>query len=544
MDFQGLLHGCLRPSQDCVNTESGDRRLNNDVWHLILGYLRPGDLFSVCLVSQRIYHIAIRPMYHRIVVERSRRKKRKRQNSAPQPGDIDTKQLRPRWSPWDESLALIRRLAEQPHGEQARAVREIEINPFKRVYDARDLRYTRDDEILEPEVKEALAMLDGSRAVTAPMPSVTTIRGFVDPYDDRSDRHQPNRRMLEFQSLFFACPNLKSFSVTLYLQYGGCVIRTRPLRLPLFTLTGHETFPSKLESLSLDGYCMVPEEWAHWRDKLNWSNLTSLSLGPQRNTDLLELFRGHATALCSLTVERWAGEADDHCPQLDEFLLSFDCLEHLTIKGHFVSNGALAHHPRLKRLCLHAMEVRRSGAPRPTLGVDDLRELDVNCPYLEDLELTSIPQDIIRTLASGFPNLQRLVLHSEVGIDFDKGRGLLLPTLDGNLARAFAQPFFAWRRPGSDLRTLTLKTGEKLRRFPQWPPAYRDEEMSRSVTIHVRAPLTPDGELTMDIIDWNDPRSEFFRWNMAFRSWPDSEGSDSEGSDSEGSDSEGSDSEG
>ncbi|KAL2015122.1 hypothetical protein VTK56DRAFT_6296 [Thermocarpiscus australiensis] len=585
MDFQGLLRGPPKPSNGCVGTKSGDRCLNDDVWHLILRYLRPKDLFSVCLVSKRLHHLAIPHMYHTIVVQNSSRKKRKKQNTAQQLIDVNNRHAKSRLSPWDESLSLIRRLAGQPHGEQARAVHEVEINPFKSAYDARDLTHGFDGEELVPDVKNALAMLvkalpnirhfrlwsptpgiddlicalnhhhnrprlhllheNGSRAVTCQMPSVTTIRAVVNPYYVMPDSDQPNRRMLELQNLFFACPNLKSFSVSVYGNWGGCVIRTIPLHIPRyywFKFTGHETFPSKLESLSLDGYRMVPDEWIHWREKLNWSNLTSLSLGPQRSTELLELFRGHTTAVRSLTVETWAGEGDDHYPQLEEFLLSFGSLEQLTVRGHFVSNRALGHHPRLKRLCLHAIEVQRGGAPRPTLSVDDLRELDANCPDLEVLEIdidrdsSGWPQEIIKILASGFPNLQHLALHLEVGIDFDKGwnrqlsidERILLPMLDADLARAFAQPFFAWRQPGSKLKMLTLRTGEKLRRFPQWPPAYQDDERMRAVTIHVCAPSCPDGKLAMDIIDWNDSRSCFFRWNMKCWSWSGSEGSDSE----------------
>jgi hypothetical protein len=48
----------------------------------------------------------------------------------------------------------------------------------------------------------------------------------------------------------------------------------------------------------------------------------------------------------------------------------------------------VSHHPRLKRLCLHAIEIDRgAGTSRPTMAVDDLRELDMACPDLEELEI-------------------------------------------------------------------------------------------------------------------------------------------------------------
>ncbi|KAJ5661720.1 uncharacterized protein N7477_009336 [Penicillium maclennaniae] len=154
-----------------------------------------------------------------------------------------------------------------------------------------------------------------------------------------------------------------------------------------FELSGEEKFPP-LESLSLDGYRMTDKERVHWRDKLDWSNLRFLSLGPQKHTDLLNYFTGHANALRSLTVQMWAGEGRDHCPELERFVRSFNTLEQLTIKGHFASIKTLSNHPRLKQLCLHTIELPRDGgATRPTFNLDDLVELDANCPQLGVLEI-------------------------------------------------------------------------------------------------------------------------------------------------------------
>jgi len=107
-------------------------------------------------------------------------------------------------------------------------------------------------------------------------------------------------------------------------------------------------------------------------------------------------------------------------------------------------------------------------------------------------------------LASGFANLRHLTLHSEVGIDWSNNRGqqkdrepLLLPKLDVDLAKTLAEPFFA-ARPRSRLQTLTIKTGEDLRRFPQWPPAYERHERSATLTVRIRAPSSPGGELAVE----------------------------------------------
>jgi hypothetical protein len=112
----------------------------------------------------------------------------------------------------------------------------------------------------------------------------------------------------------------------------------------------------------------------------------------------------------------------------------------------------------------------------------------------------------LKTLATGFVKLRHLTLHCEVGIDWknswpgDESQGPLLPRLDGDLAKEFAEPFFTLRS-WSRLDMLTLKTGETLRRFPQWPPKWLSEERGNTKTIHIRAPSGPEGGLVVDIED-------------------------------------------
>jgi len=254
----------------------------------------------------------------------------------------------------------------------------------------------------EPELH--LLGEDGSRAVTGPMPCVTVLRARVNPYCEEGD--MPNRKMLGLQELFFACPNLKSFSLAVHGNYGGCVrVVPRHPMVKSFELSGKETFPP-LQYLSLDGYPMEHGEWMRWREGLNWSNLASLSLGPRPDLDRmtrsgsnahaesLQLLKRltssgvHAKSLRRFELRNWAGEGRESCSVLKRFLASFETLEQLTVKGHFVPVRAVCNHTGLRRLCLHAIELPRGAAvARPTLGVAELSELDARCPHLEELEL-------------------------------------------------------------------------------------------------------------------------------------------------------------
>lgn len=46
--------------------------------------------------------------------------------------------------------------------------------------------------------------------------------------------------------------------------------------------------------------------------------------------------------------------------------------------------------------------------------------------------------------------------------------------------------------PARKFETLTLKTGESLRRFPQWPPAYLRWEEDYTMTFELRPPREAD----------------------------------------------------
>jgi hypothetical protein len=358
----------------------------------------------------------------------------------------------------------------------------------------------------------------GFRPAFGPLPGVVSIRAHVNPYHDTPDK--PNTCMPDLEKLVFSCTNLKYFSLTVSGNYGGCM-RPRlhhPVTRNFHFDDGKATFPP-LESLSLNGYNPGDDEndeWPHWRDGMQWSRLKSLTLGPNplysrgpSSTSLLKNFQAYATALCSLTVLCWAGEGSEKPAVLRRFLESFDTLEELTIKRHFVPARSLVTHKRIKRILLHCIELERpEGESRPTLDVADLALLGTSCLELEELEIDisrdtsgEWPKPILDTLATSFPNLRHLTLHCEVGIDFAasfmgfEGRQQepLLPLLDEAVARTFAEPFFTLRGP-SKLEKLTLKTGENLRRFPQWPPRYLDleREWARVQDLY---PLGYDGEM-------------------------------------------------
>jgi hypothetical protein len=450
---------------------------------------------------------------------------------------------------WADALSLVRRLVANPNPDHTHAIRELEFaSLYLSVYEPgmeeisndldkedtlaalvkvlpnlRRVRISGESPPFEaffralhehPKKPEIHLLAEGGlRPVFGLLPSVVTIRARVNPWHDTPEK--PNTSVPDLEKLFFSCPNLKSFSLIVSGNYGGCM---RPLLHHDITCNFHfdnrkVAFPP-LESLSLNGYSPGyddNDEWPHWRDGMQWDRLKSLSLGPHpswscgpSSASLLEKFQGYATALRSLTVLCWAAEGEEKPAVLSTFLESFNTLEELVVKRHFVPARSLVGHKNLKRLLLHCIELQRpEGEFRPTMDVTDLTLLDANCPELQDLEMDisrdasgQWPKPILEALATSFPNLLRLSLHCEVGIDFSK-RGRrekpLLPLLDDAVARTFAEPFFASRGP-SKLEELTLKTGEDLRRFPQWQPAYSALER-KWARAQVVFPPGSDGEI-------------------------------------------------
>ncbi|KAI3340742.1 hypothetical protein F4824DRAFT_452040 [Ustulina deusta] len=368
---------------------------------------------------------------------------------------------------------------------------------------------------------------DGKRTVEGKLHSVLALAATVDPFDE--DRG-PNKDVLGVQALLFTCPNLKSFSLTSLLDYGGCAPRipaSGTVSSFRFSSDG-KPFPA-LEDLSLNGYRLGQNEGGHWVEKVQWSKLRSLSLGPQNTTAFLQLASSYATFLRDLTVQVYPGAAHGQ-PLLEEFLMKNSSLESLTVKGHYVSPRVVGFHTGLKHLCLHSFEPVGKSQTRPAFCPVQLQELDASCPYLETLEIDlhrdgTWPELELKTLATRFKNLRRLILHLELGIAgvevrqrpngfAEESANLIEPVLTEGSAREMGKQFFDWRSSSSSsswsskLSLLVLKTGEPLRRFPQWEPAYFKFERRHADTIEVHWPIGPEDAPKVVVLP-RDPMSQF-----------------------------------
>ncbi|KAI0157376.1 hypothetical protein GGR57DRAFT_65122 [Xylariaceae sp. FL1272] len=325
------------------------------------------------------------------------------------------------------------------------------------------------------------------------MPNVVGLDATVDTY---TEREGPNRRILALQQFFFSCPNLKSFSLNMSGGYGGCVIRIPQYeQIRNFRFTGDESFPP-LESLRIDGYHFPEVEWKHWQQKMQWSKLRSVNLGPQFSASFLELAAGYAESLRHLKVDMYHYHGRDPrqgCLALENFLRTFTSLESLTVRGcHLSSVSPIANHPRLKRLCLRSVEPASSIHQRPTYSMDYLSELDESLPHLETLELDlhrdgEWPQAFLEVFVDGSKRLRSLTIRLDIGLtdtctpQIPVRYPLKEPNVTGSSARKVGKWVFKYRWP-SDLRVLVLETGEHLRQFPQWEPQYREFEREQSKT--------------------------------------------------------------
>lgn len=128
--------------------------LNPDIWLLILQNVRifsitlhcsrkltstqvddRRDLYSLCLVSKSLYPLATKFLYRNLLL-------------GPRPLSIwdepeDDEDTKPDETQWAESLAMVRRLAADPSGAQAHAVREVELAAYRS--DPIQLEYEKED---------------------------------------------------------------------------------------------------------------------------------------------------------------------------------------------------------------------------------------------------------------------------------------------------------------------------------------------------------------------------------------------------------------
>ncbi|KAI0188000.1 hypothetical protein EV127DRAFT_368631 [Xylaria flabelliformis] len=516
-----------------VSAKGCSADMNLDTWHLILGQLDSRkDLCNVCLTSRAWYTMAMPHLYK--VVPMTMR-----------PRDIFD------WERKEDLMLFANSLSSRlldPENERLRnAVHELDFGHFentdldemeKRLVTLVDIlpnlqrvkiRSRLTQKVLEGLVGHSrripLHLLgeDGKREIDSDLENVVALTARVNPF---TESEGPNRRILGIQKLLFACPNLKSFSLEIVGGYGGCV-RSVPRfqRVYSFEFSGDETFPP-LEELSLSGYPfsgyrLGEAECENWQKKFQWSNLRSLTLGPRYTANFLNLAAGHAKSLRELKVQLYTdADRETNCPPLEDFLKTFTSLESLTVKGYQLPIDPIANHPGLKNLCLHSFEPEYGDNTRPTLSVEQLQELDRSCALLETLELDLYrdgewPEDILKTLATGFKNLRRLALHLELGLKSVEGMGtpdpetcvLIEPILNKDSAREVGQQFFGWRS-SSNLKTLALKTGEPLRRYPQWEPAYSVFEQRNGDIVEVHKPCNT-GDVPEVTIMARSPRSYY-----------------------------------
>ncbi|KAJ5387043.1 hypothetical protein N7509_009584 [Penicillium cosmopolitanum] len=316
--------------------------------------------------------------------------------------------------------------------------------------------------------------------------------------------------MLNFQKLFFSCPNLKSCSLTMFGPFEN------PDALATFEMTGEEIFP-RLESLSLNGYFIRPNEWPHWRDRFSWSSLSSLEVGPQPElTDrLLQKLKGHTTSLKKFKITVWTGEdeaaAQEH---LEGFLYAFDSLETLEITNFVCPVETMANHRNLVRLAVHLGEEWDSEEVIPSWNASDIDYLDDNCPNLEVLEIDFERQsgawddELLISVAKGFDCLRELCLHVRVG----SVRGEdppLTPVLNYQSAREIGSTFFKARKHSFDyyhsrmpnqkpdqLERLSLKTGVDWHLYNRFDGDQTVEELNKN-TFELRKPTFNTGKLTL-----------------------------------------------
>ncbi|KAJ5750689.1 hypothetical protein N7533_007717 [Penicillium manginii] len=357
-----------------------------------------------------------------------------------------------------------------------------------------------------------LAFQGWEKAPSRPLNFVSTIKASLLRERQRlpTDGDALPSMMLNFQKLFFSCPNLKSCSLTMFGPFENSDA------LATFEMTGEEIFP-RLESLSLNGYFIRPNEWPHWRDRFSWSSLSSLEVGPQPDLAdrLLHRLKGHTTSLKKFKITVWSGEDEAAAQEnLEAFLYSFDTLETLEITNYVCPVEAIANHRNLVRLAVHLAEEWDSEEVIPSWNASDIYYLDDNCPSLEVLEIDFERQagawdsELLISIAKGFDCLRELCLHVRVG----SVRGEeppLTPVLNYQSAQEIGSTFFKSRKHSFDdyrsrmpnqkhdeFERLLLKTGVDWHLYNRFDRDQKVEELNKN-TFELRKPTCNAGNLTL-----------------------------------------------
>ncbi|KAH8697537.1 hypothetical protein BGW36DRAFT_461495 [Talaromyces proteolyticus] len=489
--------------------------LPHGVWTLVFELMRTQDLFNICLVSKTWNALATKFLYRSIPIGEQHSHITHSQIWSNEASIRSRLLSRLEDDSNDELRAFVQEVAVMPtFAYTIRSISELEVEDwlcklFVRLPNLQlvsiHTSIQRLDEIIcticdhnrRPELRlfSVNGTMGDSRLADRTLSCISTLHATVNPFKEQDG---PNRHILHLQKLFFKCPNMRSFSLCVHGNYGGCVLNFPSFdTIRTFQLAGYENFPL-IEELSLDAYAMEDDEWIHWKDRFSWSKLKSLTLGPSDPCNLLDRMAGYATSLRTLKVLGYAEEGNSDCKSVERFLFSFDSLETLELNGYLCSVNAVAQHKNISDLCLHMAEYSEKEIQRRVLTTAELKHLDKHCPKMESLSIdversnNEWPESIFGSLATSFANLKALSIHFELGISDIENP--IMPALDESWAKNLSQKFFNKRhsfdyvKDDNDrtslgkLHTLTLKTGESQRRFPQWEPEYSRWENQQSAT--------------------------------------------------------------
>ncbi|KAK2813953.1 hypothetical protein FQN50_000354 [Emmonsiellopsis sp. PD_5] len=327
------------------------------------------------------------------------------------------------------------------------------------------------------------------------------------------------------QQLVMSCPNLRSLALRIQYRWGGCVMG-RPMSKASrgFSKQLAPNFPP-LQELTLDDYRMRDKEWTYWEENFQWNALSRLTLNHDNGVFLHNL-GGLVQNLRNLELTCFPDETEDEYAEdqaLGKFLRSFSSLESIHLEGFAASAKSLTSHPNLLAVHMHIAEPRSYKEDeilnRPVFAVSDIQLLGRRCPKINDLSIDIArnevwPYDVLTALALSFPRLQKLRLHLELGVNDISAP--IQPILNHDSAKHV----FRHLRDKMKIHeldqfsSLTLVVGEKLRRFPQWWPAYGNWEKASAATIEIRpkqsgrpTPKRPEDIIDGDAEKFSEPRT-------------------------------------
>ncbi|PGH32431.1 hypothetical protein GX50_04796 [[Emmonsia] crescens] len=299
--------------------------------------------------------------------------------------------------------------------------------------------------------------------------------------------------VLAAQEVVMSCPNLRSLTLSIHTHHGGCVLSPLDDVLTQFSTKLKGKFPP-LEELKLDDYYISDEEWPYWSDNLQWQCLWNLSLMSSSIEPILPKLIGRVQNLRKLELMRYPdqieypGQFDDN---VDKFLRSFSSLEIIIFEGYSASVEALMGHRNLSDLHMHTAESRYSGEIRPVLSAEDLQLLSQNCPKIKDLYIDvyrngSWPYEIFVALGRGFPYLENLFVHFELGICDTSAP--IQPVLKHESAKRLFRRFWVEKKTNllAQFSSLTFIVGQIRPRFSIWSRTHAVWEHKSAADIQIR----------------------------------------------------------